>query len=172
MGRSDKKVDNSNVRIIEYEKKYIKDVRNLLVAQEQEISSMDKDELDRVHPDYRIKYTALELADMRKNNGKCYLAVESGEVIGLVLGVIHRYDKYDYLDYKCPKRGRVLEIIVNKKARRRGIGNMLMNHLENYFKSQDCEYIIIEVLSYNKIAKAFYNYNNYHERTEVQIKKI
>ena len=137
MGKSDKKVDNSNVRIIEYEKKYIKDVRNLLVAQEQEISSMDKDELDRVHPDYRIKYTALELADMRKNNGKCYLAVENGEVIGLILGVIHRYDKYDYLDYKCPKRGRVLEIIVNKKARRRGIGNMLMNHLENYFKSQD-----------------------------------
>jgi len=172
MSKSDKKVDNSNVKIIEYEKKYIKDVRNLLVAQEQEISSMDKDELDRVHPDYRIKYTALELADMRKNNGKCYLAVESGEVIGLILGVIHRYDKYDYLDYKCPKRGRVLEIIVNKKARRRGIGNMLMNHLENYFRSQDCEYIIIEVLSYNKIAKAFYNYNNYHERTEVQIKKI
>ena len=167
-----RKIDNSNVKIVEYEKKYIKDVRDLLVAQEQEISSMDKDELDRVHPDYRIKYTALELEDMRKNNGKCYLAIENNEVIGLVLGIIHKYDKYDYLDYKCPKRGRVLEIIVNKKARRRGIGNMLMNHLEKHFKSQNCEYIIIEVLSYNEPAKAFYNYNNYHERTEVQIKKI
>ena len=167
-----KKVDNSKLKIVEYEKKYIKDVRNLLVMQEQEISLMDRDNLDRVHPDYRMKYPSLELEEMRKTNGKCYLAIEDDEVIGLILGVIPRYDKYDYLDYKCPKRGKVLEIIVDKKARRRGIGNMLMKRLEDYFKSQDCKYIIIEVLSYNDTAIAFYNYNNYHERTEVQIKKI
>ena len=167
-----KKNDNSRVKIIEYNKKYIKNVRDLLVMQEQEIVAMDIDNLDRVHPEYRIKYTSLELEEMKKTNGKCYLAVEDGEVIGLILGVIPRYDKFDYLDYKCPKRGKVLEIIVDKKARRRGIGNMLMKHLEDYFKKQNCEYIIIEVLSYNEVAKAFYNYNSYHERTEVQIKKI
>ncbi len=167
-----KRQDNSKVIIVEYERKYIKNVRDLLVMQEQEIAAMDIDKLDRVHPDYRIKYPALELEEMKKTNGKCFLAIEGDEVVGLILGVIPKYDKYDYLDYKCPKRGKVLEIIVDKKARRRGIGNMLMNHLENYFKKQKCEYIIIEVLSYNETAKLFYKYNNYHERTEVQIKKI
>ena len=159
-------------KIVEYTKKYINDVRDLLVAQEQEISSMDIDKLDRVHPDYRIKYTAMELDEMRKYNGKCYLAVENGEVVGLILGIIPQYTKYDYLDYKCPKRGQVLEIIVKKEHRRKGIGNHLMKKLEDYFNSEDCEYIIIEVLSYNTTAKAFYDYNKYHERTEVQIKKI
>ncbi len=167
-----KKVDNSKVEIIEYRKKYINDVRDLLVAQETEVMKMDEDGLDTIHPDYRIKYTALELADMRKNNGKCYLAMEDGEVIGLVLGTIDQYDKYYYLDYKCPKRGRVLEIIVKKEYRRRGIGHMLMQKLEDYFRSVDCEYIILEVLSYNKTAIAFYNYNNFHERTEAKIKKL
>ncbi len=167
-----KKVDNSKLEIIEYKKKYINDVRDLLVAQETEIMKMDKDELDTIHPDYRIKYTALELAEMRKTNGKCYLAVENGEVIGLVLGAIDIYDKYYYLDYKCPKRGRVLEIIVKKEHRRRGIGHMLMQKLENHFRSLDCEYIILEVLSYNKTAIDFYSYNNFHERTETQIKKL
>ncbi len=166
------KVDNSKLEIIEYKKKYINDVRDLLVAQETEIMKMDKDELDTIHPDYRIKYTALELAEMRKTNGKCYLAVENGEVIGLVLGAIDIYDKYYYLDYKCPKRGRVLEIIVKKEHRRRGIGHMLMQKLEDHFRSLDCEYVILEVLSYNKTAIDFYNYNNYHERTEAQIKKL
>lgn len=172
MSKCGKKDNNSNVKIIEYEKKYIKDVRDLLVAQELEISSMDKDELDRVHPDYRIKYTALELKDMHKLNGKCYLALENGEVLGLILGIIPKYSKYDYLDYKCPKRGQVLEIIVRKKARRRGIGRILMKKLENYFISHECKYVILEVLSYNNTAKLFYNSNNYHERTEVQIKKL
>ncbi len=166
------KKDNSSVEIIEYKKKYINDVRDLLLAQETEIIAMDEDNLDEVHPDYRIKYTALELDMMRKTDGKCYLAMENGEVIGLILGIIDQYGKYDYLDYKCPKRGRVLEIIVKKPFRRRGIGHMLMDKLEKYFKSKDCEYMVIEVLSYNKTAIAFYNYNNYHERTEFQIKKI
>ena len=167
-----KKTNKTNIEIIEYKKKYINDVRDLLLMQETEIANMDEDNLDRVHPDYRIKYTQLELNEMRKAGGKCYLAIENGEVTGLILGVIDQYSKYDYLDYKCPKRGKVLEIIVKKEFRRRGIGHMLMEELEKYFKSQKCEYIILEVLSYNKTAIAFYNYNNFHERTEVQIKKI
>ena len=167
-----KNVDNSRVKIIEYEKKYIKDVRDLLLAQETEIMEMDEDHLDQVHPDYRIKYTSLELQEMKRTNGKCFLAMEDGEVIGLVLGTLTVYDPYDYLDYKCPKRGRVLEIIVKKKARRRGIGRMLMEKLEAYFRSLDCKYIIIEVLAYNKTARAFYDSNNYHDRTAMEIKKL
>ena len=133
---------------------------------------MDLDELDRVHDDYRIKYTELELKEMRKYNGKCFLAIENKEVIGLILGIIPQYSKYDYLDYKCPKRGQVLEIIVKKDHRRKGVGKLLMKKLEDYFKAQGCKYIIIEVLSYNTTAKLFYDFNDYHERTEVQIKKI
>jgi len=38
------------MNIIEYEEKYLEDVRDLLVELEEYIISIDKDELDRIHP--------------------------------------------------------------------------------------------------------------------------
>ena len=43
------------MKIIEYEDKYLEDVKNLLVELEEYILSIDKDNLDQVHPKYREK---------------------------------------------------------------------------------------------------------------------
>ena len=43
------------IRIIEYENKYLEDVKDLLVELEEYIVSIDKDNLDRVHEEYREK---------------------------------------------------------------------------------------------------------------------
>ena len=43
------------MKIVEYEKKYLEDVRDLLVELEEYIISIDKDELDQLHPEYREK---------------------------------------------------------------------------------------------------------------------
>ena len=124
------------MKIIEYEDKYLEDVKDLLVELEEYIVSIDKDNLDQIHPDYREKMATLDLEKVKNNNGKCYIAVESDKVIGLIMGCIFPYDEYDYLDYKCPKRGEITELIVSKNVRSKGIGNMLMNKIEEYFKSK------------------------------------
>ena len=36
---------------------------------------------------------------------------------------------------KYPNRGEITELIVSKNVRSKGIGNMLMNKIEEYFKS-------------------------------------
>ena len=92
------------MQIVEYENKYLEDVKELLVELEEYIVSIDKDHLDQVHPEYREKMAVLDLEEVNKNNGKCYLAVENNKAIGLIMGYIFPYDEYDYLDYKCPKR--------------------------------------------------------------------
>lgn len=92
------------MQIVEYENKYLGDVKDLLVELEEYIVSIDKDHLDQVHPEYREKMAVLDLEEVNKNNGKCYLAVENNKAIGLIMGYIFPYDEYDYLDYKCPKR--------------------------------------------------------------------
>ena len=92
------------MKIVEYENKYLGDVKDLLVELEEYIVSIDKDHLDQVHPEYREKMAVLDLEEVNKNNGKCYLAVENNKAIGLIMGYIFPYDEYDYLDYKCPKR--------------------------------------------------------------------
>ena len=160
------------MKIIEYKDKYLEDVKDLLVELEEYILSIDKDNLDQLHPEYRDKMAILDLEEVKDNNGICYLAIDNDVVVGLIMGCLRSYDEYDYLDYKCPKCGEVTELVVSKKVRSSGIGTLLMNKIEEYFKSIGCEYISIDVFAYNKIGINFYEKHGYHTRGLIDIKKI
>ena len=160
------------MQIIEYEDKYLEDVKDLLVELEEYLVSIDKDKLDQLHPEYRDKMAILDLKEEKNNNGKCYLAINNAKVVGLIMGCIPKYDEYDYLDYKCPKRAEITELIVTSKIRSKGIGNILISKMEEYFKSAGCEYILVDVFAYNNIGINFYNKCGYHSRMYTNIKKI
>ena len=160
------------MEIIEYKDKYLKDVRDLLTELEEYIVSIDKDELDNVHPEYHEKMALVDLDEVNKNNGKCYLAIENNTAIGLIMGTIPPYDEYDYLDYKCPKRGIITELIVTSKIRSKGVGQALMDKMEEYFKLNKCEYVLVDVFAYNENAINFYNKKGYHPRMYINIKKM
>ncbi len=160
------------MEIVEYEEKYLEDVRDLLVELEEYIVSIDKDCLDRVHFEYREKMALLDLKEVKNNKGKCYLMLDSNRVVGLIMGYVRKYDKYDYLDYKCPLSGEISELIVSKEVRGNGIGQKLMQKMEEYFKSINCEYIFIDVFAYNENAIKFYEKEGYHSRMLIDIKKI
>ena len=160
------------MEIIEYNEKYLEDVKDLLVELEKYIISIDEDNLDQLNPDYRDKMTLLDLKKINDNNGKCYLAIENNKAIGLIMGIIKEFNDADYLDYKCPKEGEIVELIVTNKIRNNGIGQRLMNKMEEYFKSVGCEYILVDVFAYNKKGLEFYNKQGYHPRMYTEIKKI
>ena len=160
------------MKIIEYENKYLEDVRNLLTELEEYIVSIDKDELDQVHPEYHEKMALVDLEEVKNNNGMCYLAVDNDRAIGLIMGTIPPYDEYDYLDYKCPKRGIITELIVTSKIRSKGVGQALMEKMEEYFISNDCEYVFVDVFTYNENAIKFYDKKGYHPRMYTDIKKL
>lgn len=160
------------MKIIEYEDKYLEDVRNLLVELGEYLVSIDKDDLEQVHPEYKEKMAILDLQEVKDQNGKCYLALEDNKVIGLIMGIIRQYDEYDYLDYKCPKEGEITELIVTSKIRSKGVGQALMKKLEDYFKSVGCEYILVDVFAYNQNGIKFYDKQGYHPRMHVGIKKL
>ena len=160
------------MNIIEYEDKYLEDIKDLLTELEEYIVSIDKDNLDQIHPEYREKMALLDLEEIKNNNGKCYLAIENDKAIGLIMGIIKKFDKYDYLDYKCPKEGEITELIVTSKTRSNGVGQSLLNKMEDYLKSVNCEYILIDVFAYNDNAIKFYDKNKYHNRMHTIIKKI
>lgn len=160
------------MKIIEYEDKYLEDAKDLLVELEEYILSIDKDNLDQLHPEYRDKMAILDLEEVKENCGKCYLAIEDDKAIGLIMGTIAKYDEYDYLDYTCPKEGEITELIVTKKVRSSGIGQTLMNKMEEYFKNIGCEYIKVDVFGYNDNGLNFYKKNGYHTRMEIMMKKI
>ena len=163
---------DNDIEIIEYNEKYLEDVKDLLVELEEYILSIDKDKLDQLHPEYREKMAILDLEEVNNYNGKCYLAIENDKAIGLIMGCISPYGVYDYLDYKCPIRGEITELIVTNKTRSKGIGQKLINKMEEYFKSVGCEYVIVDVFAYNEIGINFYNKKGYHSRMKTMIKKI
>ena len=160
------------MKIIEYEEKYLEDIKDLLVELEEYILTIDKDNLDRLHPDYRDKMAIIDLQKVKENNGKCYLAIENDKAVGVIMGIVGTYDKYDYLDYKCPKRGEIIELIISKNVRSKGIGSLLMQKIEGYFQSINCEYVIIDVFAYNELAINFYKNKGYHTRGLIEIKKL
>ena len=82
------------------------------------------------------------------------------------------YNEFDYLDYKCPKRGKISELIVTSKIRGKGVGQALIEKMEQYFKSKDCEYVLVDVFAYNENAIKFYDKKGYHPRMITNIKRI
>ena len=160
------------MNIIEYSDKYLEDVKDLLVELEKYILSIDKDNLDQLHPEYRDKMAVIDLKKVKENNGKCYIAVENNKAVGVIMGIVGTYDEYDYLDYKCPKKGEIIELIISQNVRKSGIGGQLMQKMEDYFRSIDCEYVSIDVFAYNELAINFYNKHGYHTRGLIDIKKL
>lgn len=158
--------------IVEYSDKYLEDIKDLLVELEEYIISIDKDCLDQLHSEYRDKMALLDLNEVKNYNGKCYLYIQDSKAVGLIMGTIPPYDEYDYLDYKCPKKGEISELIVTNKIRSKGIGQKLIAKMEEYFKSLGCECVLVDVFAYNEAGKKFYNKNDYHTRMEIMIKKI
>ena len=106
-----------------------------------------------------------------KDLAKATEKVANGD-FSVYVPTINSADEYDYLDYKCPKRGEITELIVSKNTRSKGIGNELIKKLEEYFKSQNCEYVLVDVFAYNEIGINFYNKQGYHPRMLVDIKKL
>lgn len=144
----------------------------MLVELEEYIISIDKDNLDQLHSEYRDKMAILDLNEVKEYNGKCYLYIQKDKVVGLIMGTIPPYEEYDYLDYKCPKRGVITELVVTSKIRSNGIGQVLINKIEDYFKLCGCEYVLVDVFAYNENAIKFYDKKGYHSRMYTNIKKL
>lgn len=158
--------------IIEYEDKYLEDLRDLLVELEEYIVSIDIDELDQVGEEYREKMALFDLEEVARNNGKTYLYVKDGKAIGMIMGILRKYDPEDHLDYKCPKAGVVTELVVSKNARSGGIGKQLMDKIEEYFKEQGCEWMFVEVFGYNSGGIRFYEREGFHTRMYNMLKRV
>ena len=160
------------MEIIEYNKTYQEDVKDLLVELQKYVVSIDKYHLNIVSPQYREVYFKKTLKLIKQNNGKIFVAVKDNKAIGMIAGYIQKYDKLDRIDYTCPKKGIVEELIVSSTNRDKGVGNQLLACMENFFRENNCEFCQVDVFSYNDIGKNFYNKYNLENRMETMFKKL
>lgn len=158
--------------IIEYESKYDEEIKNLLVELQEHIVQIDKEHYNVIGNDYKNEYFNKTIEEIKKYNGEMYLYKENEEIVGLIVGLINN-EEIDTYDFKAPKRGRISELVVSNKYRKKGYGKILLNSMENYLKSVGCLDILIGVFAYNDSAIKFYEKNGYHIRmTEMTKKEI
>lgn len=112
------------------------------------------------------------LKDCEVNQGKVFVALDNQKIVGMIAGFVQNYEERDSLDYSCPKKGLVAELIVSKNARCGGVGTKLLDKMEEYFKSITCEYSQIDVFAPNENAKKFYYKNGYQDRMITMFKKL
>lgn len=152
--------------------KYKEQIKDLLVELQEYVIEIDKYNLNIISEEYRDKYFDFMLNDCINQQGQIFIAVEDDFVVGFIAGFLQIYEERDKLDYICPKKGVIAELIVSKNCRSNGSGYKLLSAMENYFKSVNCEYIQLDVFAYNDVAKKFYYKNNYEDRMLTLFKKI
>ncbi len=159
------------MKIIDYEDKYSNDVKRLLEELQEYIVSIDPYHFNTLKDNYKENIYIKDMDEVKNNEGKIYLAKEKNKIIGLIIGVIRKPTvEFDY--ERLNNMGEVIELIITKNIRNKGIGYKLLNKMEEYFKSQNCSTINIDVFGYNDIGKNFYFKNGYHTRMITVSKNI
>jgi ribosomal protein S18 acetylase RimI-like enzyme len=152
------------ISIRRYQETDIKDFVRLMEELQDYLVSIDDLKRLRRMPEYSESYTERTLQNVAKNNGVIYLAESEGRVVGLVVGIIHEQTKEELLELIPYKRGVVLELIVENECREKGIGKLLMEKMEGYFKQNGCSAAMVEVFFPNKNALRLYSKLGYSER--------
>jgi ribosomal protein S18 acetylase RimI-like enzyme len=132
------------------------------------------DEMKRIRrmPEYGESYTRRTLRKVAENNGIIYVAEHEGRPIGLAVGIILEPTGEDLLEGVPSKDGIVLELAVEARYRRRGVGTMLMRKLEEYFKENRCDVSRVAVFAPNRSTHELYRELGYHDRDIYLTKKL
>lgn len=157
--------------IVEYKKIYNEDVKYLLEELQKYIVSLDKEKYNIIGENFKEEYLKETLDEIRKYEGKMFLYKENGKIAGLVVGVINN-EEIDTYNFKAPKRGRVTELIVSSHYRNMGIGEKLLDYMEEYLKGVGCKDVLVGVFAYNKDAWEFYKKRGFKNRMIEMTKSV
>lgn len=152
------------MEIMEYEARFEEAVKDLLVSLQEYLVEIDPEKIQTLPGSYREEYFRLMMASLAEQEGRLLLAIDNGKTVGLIAGIIEAKDEIDRLTNRCPKRGRITELMVAQTARGTGTGKALLREMEAYLKHMGCEAIAIDVFAPNKNAVEFYRRNGYEPR--------
>jgi GNAT superfamily N-acetyltransferase len=98
-----------------------------------------------------IEQATEQIADLnRTGSDPIFLAVAEGHVLGLL--ALHRCR---VLQYPSPIM-RVMALVVDRRARRRGVGKLLMEHAEQVGSAAGCDFVELTSAMDRADAHAFY----------------
>lgn len=160
-----------SMEIVKYTERYEENVKELLVELQEYIVNLDKEGYNIITPEFKEQNFNKVIQEVSAYEGSILLAKEQGNIVGLVVGIINNEEEQGY-DFKAPKRGRITELVVDKRFRGQGVGIQLLKAMENYFVQAGCSGSMIGVFAYNVEALQFYKKHGYFTRTMDIMKQL
>lgn len=160
------------MEIIEYNPQFDEQIKDLLVELQNYLIDIDDWHTQVMLPEYREGNFQMDMRKVINQEGKIFLAIENDLIVGLIMGIVEEKDEIDKLTNDCAKTGSIIELIVKNNIRGNGIGKILLEEMEKYFKSIYCKRINIEVFGPNKKGLSFYEKNGYISRDIIVSKKL
>lgn len=165
-------MEDTDILIANYSSAYRNEVVSLLDELQTHILALDPYQIQSFGEKYHSEYITHVEQAVDRAGGRMLVALLHDTVVGFVAGVIEPCDEIDVLSTICPRKGRILELVVSGNCRGQGIGKLLMQTIEGHLIGAGCEYLYVDVFASNVAAAEFYSAQGYSSRNIELIKKV
>jgi ribosomal protein S18 acetylase RimI-like enzyme len=135
-------------------------------------TAIDQMNRTRRMPDYGERYTRKLSEEIDKNDGIAYVAELDDQIVGFAAGRIHKQSEIEMLECIPSRDGRVIELFADAQYRRRNVGTLLIQKMEEYFREKGCDVSRVEVFEPNVNAHRLYRKLGYSDRIIDMVKKL
>lgn len=123
--------------------------------------TIDRFGIFRRKPEYGRLYTTYCLREVRKHNGKMYVAMDGKTMVGFVIGAIHAKDRLELTFYHPIKTGFIYMLYVSPAYQKQKIGRKLMDKMEDYFKKKGCHIVRLDAVGSHEKPYGYYKRRKY-----------
>lgn len=155
-----------------YEAKDYQQVKEYLVDLLRTLAKINPLRLAEPASSYGDGFLQKILGLMEANKAAIMVATADSEIVGCCVGYVKTQSPSDALQYKPLKTGHISDLYVKESYRKMGIGERLMQEIQAYFESINCDLIEIEVLAANAPAHELYVKLGYQDQLIGMIKPL
>ncbi|MDD5251336.1 MAG: GNAT family N-acetyltransferase [Patescibacteria group bacterium] len=164
---------NSEVSIREYEDRDAAAVAELLARLQDFIAQIDQLKQYVPYEEFdKEKYFQMQFKTVQEKSGRILVAESDGAVVGAIAGFFKNEDCDEQVECYRRRRAYVSDLLVAEAHRGKGVGERLMAAMEEYFRSQKCDYIALTCMAANGDAHRFYERHGYEDYSVRMVKKL
>ena len=160
------------MEITEYNPSHFDLIVKLMNEFSKYLEASDKTKITTFQDGGAFHFTNKMVTFANEKNGKVFVAIEGGKVVGFVGGHIANLSEDEKFEVSYKKPGEIRELFVTSKYRKKGIGKLLLNELEKHFKNIGCDVIKLSVLSVNIKARTFYESSGFKDTNVIMAKLL
>lgn len=112
------------------------------------------------------------LENVKKYQGKLWLADDNGKAVGYIVGVIWEQSEKNKLEIGQHVLGEVLDLYLDEAYRGQGLGTKMLGIMEQYFKEKGCDSMWIHLFAENHNAHEVYKKFGFQDRAIGMLKNI